>query len=214
MIAKVQGLLDGIEEDHALISLPSGITLELLLPAYASARLGGSIGQDVTLHTLMYLEAQAQGTTITPRLAGFLTPDDRAFYRLFVTCKGIGHRRALRAMTLSTAQIAAAIADRDLATLKSLPEVGKRTAETIAATLHDKVDRFIASPTTRTDDAGAPVSAVGGSLARETLEVLLQLGEQRAPAMALIDQALSQDDAPADVQAVVAEVYRLRSSAK
>ena len=214
MIAKVQGLLDGIEEDHALISLPSGITLELLLPAYASARLGGSISQDVTLHTLMYFEAQAQGTTITPRLAGFLTPDDRAFYRLFVTCKGIGHRRALRAMTLSTALIAGAIADRDLATLKSLPEVGKRTAETIAATLHDKVDRFIAAPATRTDDAGATVTSTGGSLAKQALEVLLQLGEQRAPAMALIDQALAQDDAPTDVQAVVAEVYRLRSSAK
>jgi len=214
MIARIEGILDSVEADRAYLRLPDGLTYEVLLPAFTSARLGGSIGRDVTLHTLHYLESQAQGATIFPRLAGFSSVTDKQFFELFVTCKGIGHRRALRAMTLSTAQIAGAIADRDLAMLQSLPEVGKRTAETIAVTLKGKVDRFLdtvpmgaAGPDGETD---MPTAGVPGSLARDALHVLLQLGENRVQATNWIDRALSSDDAPKDAEALVAEVYRIK----
>ncbi len=214
MIAKIEGILESIDADKAYLKLPDGLTYEVLLPAYTSARLSGSIGRDVTLHTLHYLEAQAQGATIFPRLAGFLSVTDKQFFELFVTCKGIGHRRALRAMTLSTAQIAGAIADRDLALLQSLPEVGKRTAETIAVTLKGKVDRFIdALPAGAIGADGEPVTTPAGapgSLARDALHVLLQLGENRVQATNWIDRALSSDDAPKDAEALVAEVYRIK----
>ncbi len=217
MIVKLEGILQSIEADRGYISLPSGLTYEVLLPAYTAARLTGSIGKTVTLHTLHYLESQAQGATIYPRLAGFTSAIDRQFFELFVTCKGIGHRRALRAMTLSTAQIAGAIADRDLALLQSLPEVGKRTAETIAVTLKGKVDRFLdAIPTgnrTVADDGTdiEPTHIPGaGSLARDALQVLLQFGENRTQAVNWIDRILSMDDAPSDVESLVAEVYRIK----
>jgi Holliday junction DNA helicase RuvA len=212
MIVKLEGLLESIDADRACVRLPDGLTYEVLLPAYTAARLTGSVGDVVTLHTLHYLESQAQGATIFPRLAGFISALDREFFELFVTCKGIGHRRALRAMTLSTAQIAGAIADRDLALLQSLPEVGKRTAETIAVTLKGKVDRFLdAVPV----GAGAGTTAeaparVGGGLARDALNVLVQLGENRTQAVNWIDRALASDDAPNDVEALVAEVYRIK----
>ncbi len=211
MIARIEGILDSIEADRAYLRLPNGLTYEVLLPAFTSARLGGSIGRDVTLHTLHYLESQAQGATIYPRLAGFLSATDKQFFELFVTCKGIGHRRALRAMTLSTAQIAGAIADRDLALLQSLPEVGKRTAETIAVTLKGKVDRFVdALPAGTTGSDGEPATTPSGGLARDALHVLLQLGENRVQATNWIDRALSSDDAPKDAEALVAEVYRIK----
>lgn len=221
MISKVEGLLEGVEKDRAFVRVGGGLTLEVLLPAYAVARLGGSMGQEVGLHTVLFLESQAQGATIVPRLAGFLTADDRAFYQLFVTTKGIGPKRALRSMTLATAQMAAAIADRDLATLQSLPEVGKRTAETIATTLHDKVARFLESRDAtgaggsngEAGGQGAATTVRGGSVAKEALEVLLQLGENRAQAIVWVDQAMREMKGAKDVQAVVAEVYRLRGSA-
>lgn len=214
MIAKIQGTLESIDADKAYLRLPDGLTYEVLLPAYTAARLNGSIGRDVTLHTLHYLESQAQGVTIFPRLAGFLSVSDKQFFELFVTCKGIGHRRALRAMTLSTAQIAGAIADRDLAMLQSLPEVGKRTAETIAVTLRGKVDRFLdALPAGATGADGEPLATPAGGLARDALHVLLQLGENRAQATAWIDRALSSDDAPKDAESLVAEVYRIKGGA-
>lgn len=212
MIVKLEGNLESIDADRACIRLPDGLTYEVLLPAYTSARLNGSLGQTVTLHTLHYLESQAQGATIFPRLAGFLSPIDKQFFELFVTCKGIGNRRALRAMTLSTAQIAGAIADRDLAILQSLPEVGKRTAETIAVTLKGKVDRFLDTEPVGAhggDGSSTGTSAPGG-LARDALHVLLQLGENRTQAVNWIDRALSMDNAPADAEALIAEVYRIK----
>ncbi len=214
MIVKLEGILQSIEADRACIALPDGLTYEVLLPAYTAARLTGSIGQTVALHTLYYLESTAQGATIYPRLAGFLSPTDKQFFELFVTCKGIGNRKALRAMTLSTAQIAGAIADRDLALLQSLPEVGKRTAETIAVSLKGKVDRFLDAPASMRGGVagpdGEPAQLPGGGLARDALHVLIQLGENRTQAVNWIDHALSMDDAPQDVEALVAEVYRIK----
>lgn len=215
MIAKIDGVLEAVETDHARVALPGGVTLEVLLPAFTVARLHASVGEQVTLHTILFFESQAQGATILPRLAGFATEADRAFYQLFITCKGIGHRKALRAMTLASERIAGAIAERDIATLQSLPEIGKRTAETICATLHDKVDGFATAPASASGGAGAASAAGaaprGGAMSRAALEVLVQLGESRSEAIAWIDRAMGQDEPPEDEETLLAEVYRIKA---
>ncbi|MEM9415196.1 MAG: Holliday junction branch migration protein RuvA [Planctomycetota bacterium] len=216
MIASVTGTLTDLQGDTAYLDPGHGLVYELLLPAFAAHRLAVSIGQAVTLHTLHFLESNNQGATYLPRLAGFLTVDDRAFYELFVTCKGIGHKRALRAMVLPTNQLALAIADRDVKTLQTMPEVGKKTAETIAVTLRDKVERFLGAAGGGAAGVAEGVpgdGAAGGpatSLQRGALEVLLQLGENRVQAVAWIDEALSQDGPPTEVDQLVAAVYRIK----
>jgi len=197
----------------ALVTPPnSGMSYQVLLPGFAAARLGGGIGQTVVLFTLYYIESQGQGATMIPRLAGFLTAQDRSFFELFTTCKGIGNRKALRAMALDIGQLANAIADRDAAMLQTLPEIGRRTAETIVATLFGKVDRFI-SPISE-DHAGGLASnqkTLGVTVSRHALEVLLQLGENRIQAIEWIDQVSRGSDTKAmDVQEWVAAVYRLK----
>jgi len=213
MIARIEGVLETIAGSVLLVRPAGGLVYEVMVSAYAAARLGGSIGQPVTLHTLHYLESQNQGASFQPRLAGFLTREDREFFELFTSVKGIGNRRALRSMTLASDQIASAIAERDLAILQTLPEIGRRLAETIVATLHGKVDRFISlsSPSA----GGKPSSAASPAprtLTRDALDVLIQLGENRAQAMAWIDQALrdTPDDPPTDTQDLIARVYRLK----
>lgn len=216
MIASVTGTLTDLQGETAYIDAGYGVVYELLLPAFAAHRLAVSVGQPITLHTLHFLESNNQGATYLPRLAGFLSASDRSFYELFVTCKGIGHKRALRAMVLPTNQLALAIADRDVKLLQTMPEVGKKTAETIAVTLRDKVEQFIGAPDpgpgTRdtADGTATDTPAPATSLQRGALEVLLQLGENRAQAVLWIDQALSREDAPDEVEAVVAEVYRIK----
>lgn len=221
MIARIEGTLIAIEANTAQLSVggsthatsSQGLTYEVLLSAYTASRLGGSIGQSVSLRTLYYIESLAQGATMVPRLAGFVSVDDLRFFELFTTCKGIGNRRALRAMTLSTGQIATAIADGDVKLLQSLPEVGKRTAETMIASLRGKVDQFTAM-----DPTGVVV--VGGSeeqglrpagVAREALDFLTQLGENRVEAAKWIDQALSQVETVGDVQDLLGTVYRIKA---
>lgn len=218
MIARIEGVLETIEGSTVLIRPGGGMVYEVMVSSYAGARLGGSIGQTVTLHTLHYLESHNQGASFLPRLAGFLTRTDREFFELFTSVKGIGNRRALRCMTLASEQIAAAIVDRDLALLQSLPEIGRRLAETVVATLHGKVDRF-ATPDTASATHNKPArpgeaAAVSSSrtLTRDALDVLVQLGENRAQALVWIDQILrdSSDDPPTDAQDLIARVYRLK----
>src|SRR5690606_1694219 len=139
------------------------------------------------------------------------------FYGLFTTVKGIGNRKALRAMAMATSQVAGAIEDRDLAMLQSLPEIGRRAAETIVATLRGKVEEVgevgarVTAATTPGSDGKSP-AAGGRGLAKEALTVLVQLGERRQDAAAWIDQVLAMEEAPKDVQGVIAEVYRVKAS--
>ncbi len=224
MIAKLTGVLEDMAEGALLVRLEGGLTYEVLTPAYTAARLGASIGKPITLHTLYYLQSENQGNSFVPRLAGFLTAEDKAFFQLLTTVKGIGNRKALRAMALATSQIAAAIADRDAALLKSLPEVGRRTADTIIAELSGKVDAFLqpatirVTATTGEDVASANDSTLQGddagtrSLARETVEVLVQLGENRLQAMRWVEEALAGKDRPTQVQMLLTKVYQRKAS--
>lgn len=220
MIARITGKLIDLQGDTALIAPGSdpGVIYELLLPAFVAQRLAPSIGQAVTLHTLHFLEGQNQGALFLPRLAGFLTPADKAFYQLMTTVKGIGHRRALRALVLPTDQLAMAIVDRDIKLLQTMPEVGKKTAETIALTLRDKVDAFLNAP--RASSPGDP-DALGrmdaapiaptSSLARSAVEALVSLGEDRAKALAWVDQIMQSDERPETIEDLIAAVYRLKA---
>ena len=221
MIARIHGILQTLSSGHALVrvgTLEQGaLDYELLLPAFVEARLGGNIGKNVSLFTFHFLESQGQGASMLPRLAGFLTQEDLRFYLLFTTVKGIGYKRALRAMALETAQIAGAIADRDEKLLQSLPEIGKRTAETVIVTLRGKVDGFVSAAAygggvKRAD--GATPQAAGGTLAREALEALMALGENRIQAVQWIDLAMSDpDDRPRDSSELINRIYRIKAGA-
>jgi len=228
MISKIHGILEALDGQSAFVRTDAGqgpgMTYQVHLQAYAAARLSGQgeqagrIGEPIILHTLHYLESQGQGAVFIPRLAGFLTPHDRAFFELFTTVKGIGYRKALRAMTVDTGRIAAAISDRDLAVLQSLPEVGRRTAETIVATLRGKVDEFVSAQAYATPGPGDSEDGLDGAhpapaspMGKQAMEILLQLGENRIQAMQWIDRALMEDKPPADTQKLLERVYQLKS---
>ncbi len=217
MIVRLEGVLETVEDGAARVGRQeAGLTYEVLVSSYTAGRLGGSIGGPITLHTIEYFESLNQGTTLIPRLVGFETVVDRRFFELFTTCKGIGQRKALRALTLESSQIAAAIADRDATLLQSLPEIGKRTAETIIATLYGKVDEFLTAPVYAQPDAtqsGAAPAVPPGTpnLVRDALHILVQWGENRAQALQWIDRAMHDDDRPGDVEMLIERVYQIKS---
>lgn len=217
MISRIHGLLETIDGGRAQVTLDVGLTYEVMLPAFAAARLGGSLDTAVTLHTIEFYESTSQGASMTPRVAGFMNTTDKAFFELFTTVKGIGPRKALRALTLDTATVANAIADRDVKMLQTMPEIGKRMAETIVATLHGKVDRFVSAsaygrqpPESGDETSGAPTPR--GSASREALEVLMQLGETRQAAMQWIDQVLTRNPELDQSQQIIAEALRIKGA--
>lgn len=186
MLCRLTGKLEAVLETAAIVASPDGCSArEVLLPAYVARSLASRIGQTVTFSTLEYLEGQGQGTSFIPRLIGFTAQRDRAFFEVFTTVKGIGNKKALRAMAIEPAAIARAIASRDAHALIKLPEIGKRMAETIIAELHGKVESFLSEQELGSLEIKSGSIAMPSRLspiAEEAVTVLTTLGETRADA--------------------------------
>jgi Holliday junction DNA helicase RuvA len=199
MIHQVEGTLVGFAGPAAVVRMTGGITLEVMLPAYLQRKLLERVSPNVTLLTHFYLEGQGQGASFIPRLIGFESALDRRFFELFTTVKGIGNRKALRAMEIEPAAIARAVAQKDTHALVKLPEIGKRLAETIVAELNGKVDLYLGAADLAEIKPGslpiAPASNIPPQI-REAIEALVALGEGRAEAQRIVEQAITRSEKP------------------
>ena len=108
MISRIEGSLVDIESGRAHLRC-GALVYEVLTPAADHGRLAICIGETVELHTLHILEGTSQGSSFRPRLIGFASASDRAFFELFTTVKGIGARKALRIMEIPVGRIARAV---------------------------------------------------------------------------------------------------------
>ena len=209
MLVRLTGRLDSIESDAAIVTLPIGMTYRAMLPASAMAALDTRVGETITLETLELYEASGQGSHLTPRLIGFVTETDRRFFELFTTVKGVGSRKALRAMAAPTGDIAAAIARKDTTFLRTLPEIGARLAETICAELGGKVDRFIGPGVTDNLIEPKPGAEPDG-FATQAVTALVRLGESRPDAEHLVNLAQERDPTIEDADALLAAAFASR----
>lgn len=210
MITRLTGILESIDGNAAVVAPEgSGLAYEVMLSAATSQALAPRVGHVVTLHTIQTIEQQAQGATMTPRLMAFASIEERRFFQLFTTVKGIGGRKALRAMAVPIGELARHIAQRDAASLKRLPEIGARLAETIIAELHGKVDAFaVASPTADRMVEGAP--SLSGA-AEKAIAALVRLGESRVDAETLIRRAAKDVGESATADELVAAAFSHRT---
>src|SRR5262249_42326503 len=139
----------------------------------------------LTFHTTFYLQGDASGGSIEPRLIGFLRAGDKRFFEKFITVKGIGPKTALRALTVPVGEIAGAIESKDARFLVQLDGIGKRTAELIIAELAGKVQEF-AIPFTATMRSSQPSRAARTPIEEDAIAALMQLGERRIDAEHLL----------------------------
>ena len=209
MIVRMTGTISEVHEGYAVVDR-DGIGYEVLICGYAAAELSACQGQEQTLQIMEYFEGSAAGGNLIPRLVGFLHPEDRAFFERFITVKGIGVRKALKALSQPVAAVALAIESADTRALARLPGIGKRAADQIVAELRGKVTAFAAS----TVDMEAPIAPAEGWAPeqRDALEVMVALGERRADAQRWLARAaqLHPGTHPPDEWIHVA--YRVRSS--
>ena len=213
MIASIEGELVSAEDGVACVRV-GALTYEVLVPAADVPALAGQRGSTVRFVTLHYLEGQGQGSSFWPRLIGFRTGEDRDFFDLFTTVKGIGVRKALRALQRPIAEMAAAIARRDEKALTGLPEIGKKMAESIVVELKDKVARYAATASggmSSTVGGVTPAASLAGA-AGDAVIVLVQLGEARPQAERLVERALQVEGAKAAAEVLVAAALRMRGS--
>ena len=93
------------------------------------------LGEEITLHTLQYLEGNQMSNRMVPRLVGFLAEDDLTFFELLCTVDKVGVKKALKALARPPREVADAIQREDVKWLSTLPGFGKATAETVMTAL-------------------------------------------------------------------------------
>ena len=136
MIGKLKGVIDEIGEDHAVVDV-HGVGYVAYCPMRTLSKLPGP-GEAVTLFIETYVREDAI------RLYGFASVLEREWFRLLMgNVQGVGAKVALAVLsTLSSSELANAIALKDVAMVARAPGVGKKVAERIVTELKNKAPAY------------------------------------------------------------------------
>ncbi len=181
--------------------LAGSVGYEVLLPVIvASAMADAAPGDPVSLY-IYYHQTEKQPK---PVLIGFRSLEEREFFERFLTVEAIGPIKAVSALSIPIGEIAAAIENKDAASLRKLKGVGARTADKIIATLNGKMAEFAV----QASQQAAPV-AVEQNFHLLVLDVLVnQLGHKSAEAKDLINEAINRNPEISTPEELFDEVYR------
>jgi Holliday junction DNA helicase RuvA len=210
MISALTGELKRVDDDRIHL-LAGPILYELLVPAADLTELQASLGEQLTLHTIFYLGGDPTRGGLEPTLIGFLRPDDRRFFNLFTTVKGIGPKTALKALTVPVGEIALAIENKDTRFLVGLSGIGKRTAELIVAELAGKVRSFATGPAVAGKGPLGPAAHHRAPLEEDAILALMAMGERRPDAEHLLDRAKQSKPDLKTTDALLREMLRMRT---
>ena len=204
MITKITGKLLHVGEQTLTLGIDA-FEYEVLIPEFTRRQLQGQRGDDVSLHTIQYIDGNVQkGGRLMPRLIGFLNEVEREFFDLFCSVDGVGAKKALRAMIRPVPEVAEMIQQKDTKLLSALPGIGPASADRIIAKLHRKMPKF-ALLVTRESGADAGVDR---DVISETFEVLRTLGHSEPEARKLLDAALAAKKSYKDVESLLQAVYQ------
>ncbi len=205
MIVRLTGTLIEIEQDAVVVER-EGVAREVLVPGFALVELAAYRGQVVTLHTTEFFEGNHNSGHMVPRLLGFLHSEDRAFFAKFVSVKGIGPKKALKALSEPVRRIADWIESGDAKSLSRLPGIGARASELIIASLKGKLEGFAM----RSDGADSQPANLS-TVQRDALEILVAWGDSRNEAEQLIQRAAQLHPDLDSADEWVRKAYRIKS---
>jgi holliday junction DNA helicase RuvA len=135
MIGKLKGLIDSYGEDYVILDV-QGVGYQVHCSARTLQALP-STGEAAVLSIETYVREDQI------KLFGFRTDAEREWFRLLQTVQGVGAKVSLAVLgTLSTSDLANAIALRDKAAVARTPGVGPKVAERIVTELKDKAPAF------------------------------------------------------------------------
>ena len=184
MIVRLCGTLLEIAEEAVVIER-DGVAREVLVPRFAIAELTAHRGREVTLFTMEFFEGNHASGQLVPRMLGFLHTEDRDFFKRFIGVKGIGTRKALKALGEPVRRIATWIETGDTKALAGLPGIGPRAADLIVASLKGKMDDL--TLTTLSDADAAQVTLTSAQC--DAREVLVAWGDPRGDVERLLERA-------------------------
>ncbi|ADB18248.1 DNA recombination protein RuvA domain I [Pirellula staleyi DSM 6068] len=207
MITRITAKLIQLTDDAAILSAPP-FDYEVLIAAVSRRTLSSSVGQEISLHTIHYLDGDPSRGKVTPRLVGFVSEVEREFFEMFCSVDGVGAKKALRAMQRPVQEISVMIEEQDAEGLSSLPGIGAATAERIIAKLRRKMSKF--ALLVARESAGE--TEIKRDVVELSFEALRTLGHSESDARKLLDSVLKSKKKFADVEAVLSAIYQQNQS--
>lgn len=184
MIGKLKGTVDEIAEDHVVIDV-HGVGYV----AFCGTRTLRALPESGAAVTLL-IETFVREDML--RLYGFASEIERGWFRLLQNVQGVGAKVALAVLgTLSTAELANAVALQDRAMVARAPGVGPKVAARIVAELKDKMPTLgggIDLPA----GALAPAPLAGPAPVMDAISALSNLGYSREQAATAVGGAVKE----------------------
>jgi len=180
VIAHVSGTLLSKDLDRVEVMTAGGVAYELAIPLGVFESLPRA-GETVSLHT--HLVVKEDGW----QLFGFANAFEKRVFQRVLNAKGVGPALALGLLsTLTAERLVRALRDRDLATLQSVPRVGRKKAEQLILDLADKLDDLQVS----VPGLGGPRPEGAG--AEDAIRALVSLGYSTGDAERAVRQAIDE----------------------
>jgi len=196
MIGKLKGIVDEIGEDSLILDV-GGVGYHV----FVSQRLLTIMEGQGTALTL-FIETQMREDAI--RLYGFINRAEQEWFRLLQQVQGVGAKVALALLgTLSGAEIADAIALRDVAILCRAPGVGKKVAERMITELKSKVGALVSSNLSTSFGSDETGAGQQPTAAADAISALANLGYGRGEAVTAVAAALKQLGEDADSASLI-----------
>jgi len=179
MIGKLTGLIDQIAEDHVILDV-GGVGYLVQCPSSTLSRL--ATGAQVSL----MIETRITDETI--RLFGFVSGEEREWFRLLQTVQNVGARVALNVLSaLSPRELERALALGDKAAVGRAQGVGPKLATRIVTELKDKAPSMMLRGGADLHVPAAP--RVSGAEA-DALAALVKLGYSQVQAAEAVARAV------------------------
>ena len=205
MITSIRGVLNRVLEEEVRL-LVGAIEYQVQVPELVRRSVQTKLGEEVTLHTLEFIEGNPTRGRLVPRLVGFLSEPELEFFNLFCTVDGVGVRTALKAMVRPVRDVADMIQRQDAKLLATLPGISASTAERVIAKLRKKVTKFALMV-----ERPLPEQAAGGieaDVVEETYLALLSVGHSELDARVKIDQVLTSGKKFKTAQEILQAIYQ------
>jgi Holliday junction DNA helicase RuvA len=203
MITRITGRLIRLDGASAVIAA-GAFEYEVFIPEFVRRQLQGTIGEDVSLRTIEYLEGNPARGNLIPRMIGFMSEAEREFFDSICSVDGVGVKKALRAMVRPVRDVAIAIEEQDIKQLSALPGVGAALAERIVAKLRRKMAKFALM----IERDLPPDVEAGRGVFNDAYEALVMLGHTAPEARHKIEQVSESGRKFKSVEEVLEEVYR------
>ena len=184
MIAYLRGELLDKTGKSCLVLTPGGTGYELVVSTPTAAKLPAK-GEPVSLY--VHVQTREDGA----ELFGFADGDEREAFRALINVPKLGPKTALAMLSCySVAELALIAAREDVTALSQVPGIGKKSAQRMILELKYALDGIAAASHAHLPGSADTAGAGAGSVFRDALAGLTNLGYSEAQAGPILRDVL------------------------